>query len=404
MRSQTYNRLKFVLFLIYNLAVLTGVRGQSTLPTADLQAAKNIEINKLYHFEHSPKGYGKIQEFRKDSRRSTAYFKEERNSMWLVMDAPMNGELSFEIIPISNIDDYDWMLFDYTSDLKAQLQAGTAQLLRSNNSRNDQSINGKTGIKHSYSNLFEGPGPGKSYSKSITVKKGQKLALLIDNIYDAGSGFDFISVLKPTILAYRKLSGTVIDKSSMLPLAATLICEDDSTGVEISTITIGSGGSYSTSIPADRPLNITVETPNYIFQTKDLPAAQKDTVLNFEMLKATDIENLMLFNIHFAPDRDIINSSSKPELERLTDLLKNEPRWEVRVIGHTNSNPFADNRYLQKLSFNRALSVKKYLTERGISEKRISSVGMGGKQPLIVTKDVEEGLVNLRVEVVVRRK
>lgn len=393
--------MKFIILLIINFAaVFFHVRGQTF---ADLDAAKKIEVNKLYHFEQSPKGFGKIQEFQRDTRRSVLYFKEERNSIWFVFDIPINGDLTFEIIPISNIDDYDWMLFNYTADLREQLQSGTAKLLRSNNSRNDEGVNGKTGIRNNYSNLFEGPGPGKSYSKSLTVKKGQKLALLVDNIYDLGSGFDFISVLKPTVLTYRNLSGTILDKNTQLPLAARIICEDDSTGVEISTTTVGSKGIYSFPIPADRPVNITVETPEYIFQTKDLPSAEKDTVLNFEMLKADETDNLLLFNIHFAPDRDIINTSSKPELERLSDLLKNEPRWEIRIIGHTNSNPFADNRYLQKLSFNRAISVKKYLTEKGIAEKRISCTGMGGKQPLVVTKDVEEGRVNLRVEIQIKR-
>ncbi|MBC7914568.1 MAG: OmpA family protein [Pyrinomonadaceae bacterium] len=370
----------------------------------DLDGAKTITLNKPYRFEKSPKGFGAIQEFSKDFSRSPFLFEEERNTIWLLLEIPFSGLLTFEIAPHKALDDYDWMLFNYTSDFKTLLRGGKTKLLRSNNSRNDKAIGGKTGLKENYSNLYEKPGLGKSYSKSLAVNKGQKLALLIDNIYDLGAGFDFITSLKPEITAYRTLTGIIKDKNTRLPLAAKIACEDDSTGIELTSTVAKADGTYSILIPVNRRVDVTANFPEYVFQTTGINPDKKNAELNFNLSQTKEIEKLVLFNIRFTPDRDLIRPNSEPELERLITLLQQEKGWDIRIIGHTNNNPFADGRYLQKLSFNRALSVKKYLMERGISEKRISCAGMGGKSPFIVTRDIEESLKNLRVEIVVSRK
>ena len=390
------------------LAVLmvysSGLYGQeATSAFADLQTAKQITVNKSYSFPVSPKGFGLLKEFSKDAKRSEYYFEEERNTIWLLIDIPFNGILTFEVKPHSVLDDYDWMLFQHNSLLKEEIKKGTAKLLRSNNSRNDRGLKGKTGIKEGSVILYEKPGLGKSYSKPLAVKVGQKLALLIDNIYNGGSGFDFSSELKPQVLSTRMLSGTILDKNTLLPLSAKVVCEDDSTGFRLGEVVASKTGNYSLEIPADRSVNVTATQMGYMFQTVDLKADKRSTEQHFSLAPIIEGEQLLLFNIHFIPDKDVIRFNSEPELQRLTDLLKQEKGWQIRIIGHTNNNPFADARYLQKLSFNRSLAVKQYLVKNGISEKRVSCVGVGGKYPLVPIKNIDSIWKNLRVEVVLSK-
>jgi outer membrane protein OmpA-like peptidoglycan-associated protein len=320
-----------------------------------------------------------------------------------MLDIPIKGDLSFEINPKDKLDDYDWMLFNYTPNLESQLKLGTAKLLRSNNSRNDIKKGGLTGVNEQMTILFEAPGPGKSYSKSVQVTKGQRLAFLIDNIYDKGSGFEFSSKLKPEILSKRILSGYCRNTDTKLPLKAKITCEDDSTGLEISSSLADSEGHYSLQIPVGRPVNVVATFSGCIFQTAEIEADKKDVIQDFNLNPISDTDKLVLYNIKFTPDRDEVKSNSEPELDRLIELLKKEDYWDVRIVGHSNNNPFADGKYLQKLSFNRAIAVKKYLIKNGISEKRLSCAGMGGKRPLVMTKNIEEGMKNLRVEVVLSR-
>ncbi len=390
--------------VFFLLGLLLSFSSKAQSVNGDLNSAKPIIINKLYSIPASPKGFGSLQEFPENNKRSPYIFEVERNTIWFVMDVPFNGILTFEIMPHRKEDDYDWMLFNYSPQLESQIRNGDAFPIRSNNSRNDVSLKGMTGLKNGFSDAFEAPGPGKSFSSALNVKSGQRLALVIDNIYEKGSGFNFISHLKLPVFAFKTLSGFVKDLNTSLPLAAQIVCEDDSTGIKISETTADKNGFYTLKIPADRPVNVTANYAEYVFQTADIKTENANSEQNFNLEKPGSMQKIDLFNIHFMPDKHLIKPSSEPELARLIEVLKLQKEYDIRLIGHTNNNPFADARYLQKLSFNRAVAVKQYLIGKGILEKRISCTGVGGKQPLIVTQDVEEGLRNLRVEVVLGRK
>src|SRR3546814_19237330 len=60
--------------------------------------------------------------------------------------------------------------------------------LRTNRARNDLEIGGSTGLQAGYDNLHAPPGPGKSYSKPLEVKRGETYLLVLDNIYPNGKG------------------------------------------------------------------------------------------------------------------------------------------------------------------------------------------------------------------------
>ncbi|TZF85963.1 OmpA family protein (plasmid) [Pedobacter sp. BS3] len=362
---------------------------------ADLPGAIELQVNRQYTFSRSPEGFGNVQEFPLDPQRSHIYFKEERNSVWFKVVMPMNGIFEFEITPESTDDDYDWMLFTYKDPLQQQL------LIRSNNARNDKTLRSKTGIKGGYTAMFVTPGPGKSYSSPVMVKQNDSLALLVDNIYPQGRGFTISLSLKPDYAMTGQVKGFVKDKLHHRPLIANVALEDDSTGVLLSQTETDSLGFYSVKAPLNRPVNVTASHQAYLFATEDimldtLPQKQVDFLL--DTIKAGN--KLILFNVHFAPNRDEILPNSQADLDRLVKFLQLYPGLNVRLVGHTNNNVFADMRYLQTLSFNRAIAVKKYLLKQDIPENRISCAGMGGKTPLIQTKDTVLGMKNLRVEVV----
>jgi outer membrane protein OmpA-like peptidoglycan-associated protein len=332
--------------------------------------------------------------------RNPIIFKEERNSIWFEIDIPYDGTLTFNITPYSNNDDYDWMLYNYDEDLRSKLQNSTANPLRTNNARNDKSINSQTGLMEGYLNPFELIGPGNSFSSPLAVKRGQKLALIIDNIYNGGAGFDLSVNVKPEEEGI--IRGIVTSRKSGKPLAAELVLEDDSTGAPISKVVSDAAtGKYSMKVPLNIPVNITATNRSYIFSTEDITLTKaENNDLNFRLDTIQTGNKLVLYNIHFAANKDDILPNSRPDLDRLTGFLQNNPLWTVKLIGHTNNNVFAEARYLQQLSFKRAVALKAYLLKNGIAESRLSCIGVGGKMPIVVTKDPVLGMKNLRVEVV----
>ncbi len=369
--------------------------------SGDLEGALLIPVNTSKSFKQEVRGFGRKQEI--GLHKNPHLFEAERNTTWLKLAIPQSGTFIFEIKPHLVTDDFDWMLFSQSRTLATALLKGSASPLRSNNARTDISLKGKTGLKEGFTNLYASPGPGKSFSKPLEVRKGDTLLIVIDNV-NSGKGFDFVSNLKLDAAALDgKITGRVTNSANKAPLAAKVVCEDDSTGAVLSQTIADSKGNYSINIPLGKSVNVTAQHQGFIFKTADL-RTKANSQLDLALDPITNSARLTLYNIHFSPDKDVILPGAVPELERLVDILQKEPAFDIKIIGHTNHNPFADSRYLQRLSFNRAIAVKKVLLKSGVSDERISCSGMGGKSPLTNSRVAEEAIKNLRVEVVLVKR
>jgi len=392
-----------LIFILILFGVYADAQSTITL-SPDFVTAAKININRKYTFSKSPLGSGTLNEFPFVPGKSGFQFKEERNTAWFEIDAPVAGQLTFEIRPLEPKDDYDWMLFKDSKSFRDEIKAGNPSPLRSNNARNDPKTLGKTGLKEGYENLFERPGPGKSYSKPINIAKGERYYLIIDNIYEGGSGFELQLFLKLDKKNSAVMEGIVKDKTTGFPLNAKIILEEDSTGTFLTEVKTGADGRYTISAPKGATIYTTASASGYLFKSSEVKVAGDRVSQDFELDKISTGKKLTLFNIYFSPNKDIVLPAGDSELERLIKTLKEFPEYNIRIIGHTNNNVFANPKYLQQLSFNRAVSVKNILVKNGISEKRISCAGMGGKSPITNSKDPVEGLKNLRVEVVLTKQ
>lgn len=392
-----------VILCLLCIQVLTSIAQPVKQVNGDLQSALKIFVNQTYTFKKTAIGYGDLKEFKISVGRSPYIFREERNTRWYIIQIPFDGILSFDIKPHNINDDYDWMLYKQTVDLGKMIEAEKTSPIRSNNSRNDKHNGSLTGLKDGFTNLFSKPGIGKTFSKPLVVNAGDNLALVIDNIYKNGEGFDLIINLKPNFKQpFVTLDVAIKDMKLKSPLAAEITVTDDSTGVIINKLSPEkNSGMFKLLVPGNRPLSFTAYHPKYLFNTENFTATFTDTnKLEIYLDTLAPGKKLVLYNIHFLANKDEILPGAQPELDRILRFLKEHADWQVKLVGHTNNNVFADTRYLQQLSFNRALTVKKYLLSHAIPEKRLSCAGMGGKSPLFVTNDPVKGLKNSRVEVV----
>jgi outer membrane protein OmpA-like peptidoglycan-associated protein len=86
-------------------------------------------------------------------------------------------------------------------------------------------------------------------------------------------------------------------------------------------------------------------------------------------LKPIKLETFVLQNMYFATAKTTILPSSEPALEMLYNLLAENPKLTIRIIGHTDDvGPYAAN---DVLSEGRAKSIKQSMVKRGISSDRI---------------------------------
>ena len=121
-----------------------------------------------------------------------------------------------------------------------------------------------------------------------------------------------------------------------------------------------------------------------------LPGAEVERV--GEGIKITLSENM----VNFAFNSAELTSSAKSNLDKLATVLINNPDTNINIYGHTDNKGTAQVN--QKISENRANSVKNYLISKGIASSRMITMGRGFSDP-IASNDTDAGRAqNRRVE------
>ncbi|MDW7679532.1 MAG: OmpA family protein [bacterium] len=99
-------------------------------------------------------------------------------------------------------------------------------------------------------------------------------------------------------------------------------------------------------------------------------------------------DRLVLVGVKFAFDKSDLLLESYPVLDKAVKLLKDNPDVRVEIEGYCDYVGSAE--YNQKLSVERALTVKSYLVSKGIADSRLSTVGYGKGNP-VASNETEEG-------------
>jgi outer membrane protein OmpA-like peptidoglycan-associated protein len=106
------------------------------------------------------------------------------------------------------------------------------------------------------------------------------------------------------------------------------------------------------------------------------------------------------FILYFITGTDELTPESKAELQNVLAALKDRPQPDVLVIGHTDT--VGDLIVNDRLSAQRAETVKGFLVQIGIPAERITTAGRGEREPLVRTADEVDEPRNRRVEINVR--
>ncbi len=101
-------------------------------------------------------------------------------------------------------------------------------------------------------------------------------------------------------------------------------------------------------------------------------------------------------NLEFATGNARIRSKSYASLNKLYDLMAENPDYRLRIAGHTdNVGKSEDN---MKLSRDRAEAIKAYLVKKGIDESRFTIEAYGDTRPIADNNRSEGRKKNRRVE------
>ncbi|MBF00577.1 OmpA family protein [Flavobacterium coralii] len=121
-----------------------------------------------------------------------------------------------------------------------------------------------------------------------------------------------------------------------------------------------------------------------------LPGAEVERV--GEGIKLTLGEN----SVRFDTNKSSLTPTAKANLDKLVNVFKEYPDTNIMIFGYTDSTGPED--YNLRLSEQRAQSVKDYLSSKGISASRFSTIGKGIADPVATNETAEGRSQNRRVE------
>lgn len=108
----------------------------------------------------------------------------------------------------------------------------------------------------------------------------------------------------------------------------------------------------------------------------------------------TDVEKLN--SIKFEFDSTVFNYVFEEKLNKVVRLMKTNPVVYVEIQGYTDN--IGDPEYNKALSLKRAVTAKRLLIKKGVSENRINVVGYGSSNPVATNKTEKGRLLNRRIE------
>lgn len=225
--------------------------------------------------------------------------------------------------------------------------------------------------------------------------------------------FDLYPAARPLPVTYVK--AVVVDAGTRMPLAgAKLELTDLSSGKTYMTSVTTEDGAFLACLPLGKDYAMNVAKKGYLFYSEnfnltEVNSLEKPFTMQIE-LRPVPVEStagstaapskaIILKNVFFASGSAVLKRESATELNKLQQLLTENPALKIQLNGHTdNVGADADNLVLSQ---NRAKAVYDYLVTNGIAPERLSYQGFGETQP-IASNDTEAGRQeNRRTEFVV---
>jgi len=111
---------------------------------------------------------------------------------------------------------------------------------------------------------------------------------------------------------------------------------------------------------------------------------------------------IRMTSVLFERGEDTLTDPARKVLDEVARFLGTVPN-RVRVEGHTDDVPIRTAKFPSnwELSTGRAISVVRYLEQRGVARDRLSVAGYGEFHNIVANDDAEHRALNRRVEIVI---
>jgi len=186
-----------------------------------------------------------------------------------------------------------------------------------------------------------------------------------------------------------RIIGKVIDKNTNLPLANSRVVLYNNQGKELGSTTTDENGDFvfekvlsnaSYRTQASKETYSTNETaPSLALYEREVSTTIVLDQDQYKLEQGLDLAKaLSLRHIYFDLDKSNIRPDARVELEKIVEVLTQNPSIKIEIGSHTDSRQ--SKAYNQGLSQRRAKSTMDYLVKRGIAKTRLTAKGYGESQ------------------------
>ena len=211
--------------------------------------------------------------------------------------------------------------------------------------------------------------------------------------------FELYPEARPLAVTYVKAN--IKDQKTRKSLSAKVTFTDLEKGKMFASAFTDQTGTFLVCLPAGKDYALDVSMDGYLFHSENFALSGLNTIeepflLEIELVpipEETIVADekpapVVLNNVFFETGSAELKKASLTELNRLYQLLEDNPKLKIRINGHTdNVGNETDN---LQLSEARAKAVYDFLIEKGVDEARLKYKGFGESQP-IDSNEKEEG-------------
>lgn len=341
----------------------------------------------------APQGAGRMMEIMAD-KAHPCVFENEHNSVWYRFKAPYSGDLVIDIMQTDISDDYDFLVYKYTDDyFSNHLIQNKIRPLASNLSSVDTALVAAAKPKNKKQaaqvrRASEKPVIGmsldatdkmltkkstKGFIKSIPVRKDEVYYIVLDNNSPKGSGHTIkvsvhVESFSPLIAFYDPVSKKPVE-------VELLVLEKNTNNREI--VKNPKFRSGHINFVPNFSYTLYAKKDGYFSIYKDFNANifKDDTVMRFLMNRTEKGTSFPVSDIYFESGESVLLPESDTALLNYVSMFRNHPDVTFEVKGYVTTYG-VDADYDQRVSLERAQSVRDFFVRNGIASSRITVSGM----------------------------
>jgi len=244
---------------------------------------------------------------------------------------------------------------------------------------------------------------------SLITNADGSLAYLSSNRDGGQGGFDVYFLLLPaehqaSAVAWVRI--VVKDAKTSAPLAANFSLKGltNENYLRAGTLVADSKGLLL-SLPSGSNYALHIEHEGYLFHSEyfnlELQQEFNPGLIEVFLQPLGDGISIVLKNVFFELNSAALSTASFHELRLINALLVQNPSIHIELGGHTDNT--GSEAFNQRLSLERAESVKQWLVKQGVDKQRIKTVGYGASKPVDDNSTVEGRAANRRTELKIVR-